>query len=278
MSYLKYKFTDDESFINSFDEAPLWSAAFGLLLLKHVVIESGSTIVDIGSGTGFPLFELAGRAGATCKLYGIDPWKNAMQRSRQKLESYGYSNVELIESGAEKIPLQDESVDLIVSNLGINNFEDPVAVFNECNRILKTGGRLALSTNIDGHWKLFYDIFERTLIELDKSENISKLNDQQRHRGSVESISRLFTDCGFKVTLIKEENMEMKFADGSAFLNHHFVKLGWLNSWIQLFQEDELESVFYSLENNLNSHARQNGGLVLDVPMVYIQGVKSNNS
>jgi arsenite methyltransferase len=185
--------------------------------------------------------------------------------------------VELIESGAEKIPLQDESVDLIVSNLGINNFEDPVAVFNECNRILKTGGRLALSTNMDGHWKLFYYIFERILIELGKSEYISKLNDQQRHRGSVESISRLFTDCGFKVTLIKEENMEMKFADGSAFLNHHFVKLGWLNSWIQLFQEDELESVFYSLENNLNSHA-QKGGLVLDVPMVYMQGVKSNNS
>jgi len=58
--YLNYKFEDDETFINTFDEAPLWSAAFGLLLLKHISLKRHQTIVDLGSGAGFPLLELAG--------------------------------------------------------------------------------------------------------------------------------------------------------------------------------------------------------------------------
>src|SRR5436190_24173044 len=123
--YLKYQFNDDESFISTFDEAPLWSAAFGLLLLKHLELKREKTVLDVGSGAGFPLLELAARLGNSSKLYGVDPWKNANQRARQKIKNYNLKNVEIIECGAEQIPLEDDSIDLIVSNLGINNFSDP---------------------------------------------------------------------------------------------------------------------------------------------------------
>lgn len=53
-SYLNYQFKDTETFINTFDEAPLWSASFGLLLLKHLELKSDQTVIDIGSGAGFP--------------------------------------------------------------------------------------------------------------------------------------------------------------------------------------------------------------------------------
>src|SRR5262245_48746154 len=123
LSYMDYKFVDDESFIESFDEAPLWSSAFGLFMLKYLELRKGMTVVDVGCGTGFPLFELAGRLGEGTKLYGVDPWQNAMKRAKKKLRQYGYRNIELIESTAENIPLENNSVDLITSNLGINNFE-----------------------------------------------------------------------------------------------------------------------------------------------------------
>ena len=101
--YIDYKFEDNEEFINTFDEAPLWSASFGLLLLKHLNLQPNLKVIDIGSGTGFPLLELAGRMGNSCQLYGIDPWKHANARAKQKIESYGLTNIEIIEGSANGI-------------------------------------------------------------------------------------------------------------------------------------------------------------------------------
>ncbi len=273
--YLSYRFDDNEEFINTFDELPWWSAPFGLLLLKHLELKSNMTVIDIGSGAGFPLMELGGRLGNSCKLFGLDPWKNANSRARQKIKNYGLSNVEIIESSAEQIPFDDNSIDLIVSNLGINNFETPEIVFKECYRVVKPTSKLALTTNLQGHWKEFYTIFYSTLQHAGKNDLVSVLKKEEEHRGTVESVSGLFTKSGFRVCRYHEESFEMKFLDGSAFLNHYFVKLGWLTSWMKIFPQDELKEIFTSLEQNLNDHSIKNGGLSLTVPMLFIEGEKT---
>jgi len=272
--YLQYKFEDTPEFINTFDELPLWSSSFGLLLLKHLELKPNQIVLDIGSGAGFPLLELAQRLGASCKCYGIDPWVNANNRAKQKIKNYAITNVEVIEASAEQLPLDTATVDLIVSNLGINNFEHPEMVFKECNRVMKPGGKLALTTNLNGHWQEFYGVFEETLIQLGKTEWIPGLKSEQEHRGSVESISHLFTDNGFAMSRYFEEQFEMKFLDGTAFLNHSFIKLGWLGSWKTLIPDAEQETVFGALEENLNTFAGKMGGLTLTVPMAYIEGEK----
>ncbi|MEP7196058.1 MAG: class I SAM-dependent methyltransferase [Saprospiraceae bacterium] len=272
--YIDYKFEDSEEFINTFDEAPLWSAAFGLLLFKHLDLIPNIKIIDIGSGAGFPLMELAGRFGPSCKIYGIDPWLNANQRVKQKIKQYGYQNVELFENSAETIPFENNSIDLIVSNLGINNFENPGVVFKECHRVLKKGGKLAITTNLNGHWKEFYTIFYKTLEQLNKDGYIPFLKKDEEHRSSIESLRKLFQDNGFKVCKLHEEHLEMKFMDGTAFLNHHFIQLGWLTSWLTIFPKEELTIIFSELERNLNVHAFNNSGLLLTVPMAYLEGLK----
>jgi ubiquinone/menaquinone biosynthesis C-methylase UbiE len=272
--YLSYKFDDTPDFVETFDEAPLWSASFGLLLLKHLELKPNLTVIDIGSGSGFPLMELAERLGKSCKLYGLDPWKNACERARQKINNYGLSNVEIIETSAEEIPFGEDSIDLIVSNLGINNFDQPQAVFKECQRVLKPLGKLALTTNLNGHWQEFYDIFETTLAQLGLGEIIDKLTAHQEHRGTIESIAKLFTDNGLNICRYFEEKFQMNFLDGSALLNHHFVKLGWLSSWRDLLPPDDLEEIFSALEQNLNAYSKESGGLSLTVPMAFIEGEK----
>lgn len=272
--YLNYTFTDSPQFVSTFDELPLWSASFGLLLLKHLELRRDMTVVDIGCGTGFPLFELAERLGNSCKCYGIDPWVYATERAKQKLQNYAVANVEIIEQSAEELFFDSESVDLVVSNLGINNFENPTKVFDECYRVMKKGGRLAITTNLNGHWQTFYDIFEETLKELQMSALVPELKKQQEHRGSVSTISKLFEESGLTVKKHFEDQFSMKFMDGSAFLNHHFVKLGWLASWRDIIPEQNRERVFSKLEENLNRAAHKNGHLELIVPMAYIEGIK----
>ncbi|MBK8448575.1 MAG: class I SAM-dependent methyltransferase [Saprospiraceae bacterium] len=237
-------------------------------------LKSDQTVIDIGSGAGFPLLELAGRLGNSCKLYGIDPWKNANVRAHQKIENYGYSNVSIIEASAEQIPFENNTIDLIVSNLGINNFENPEIVFKECHRALKPNGKLALTTNLNGHWKEFYQLFYYTLENIGKANLIPILKKDEEHRGTIESISKLFTNNNLTLTRHYEEQFKMNFIDGSAFLNHHFIKLGWLTTWMGLFPKAELLEIFTALELNLNDYAVKNNGLSLTVPMAYLEGVK----
>lgn len=272
--FWNFKFEDSAEFVDTFDELPLWSSTFGLLLLKYLDLKPNQTVLDLGSGTGFPIIELSERLGTTCKCYGLDIWKNANDRAKKKIKSYGIANVEFIEGSADKLPFPNESIDLVVSNLGINNFDNPEIVFSECFRILKHHGKIALTTNMNGHWKEFYNIFEETFRQLKKNELIAKLTDQQEHRGDKVTISKLFTENGFKITRHFEEKFEMRFLNGSAFLNHHFIKIGWLSSWQSLIKEDEWSTVFKKLEENLNELADKERGLTLSVPMLFIEGQK----
>jgi arsenite methyltransferase len=273
--FLSYKFEDTPEFVSTFDEMPLWSAYFGIFLLKHLKPQPNITILDIGSGAGFPLLEIAGRFGSSCTCYGLDPWTNANERARKKILNYALSNVTIIEGSAAAIPLKAESVDLVVSNLGINNFENPEFMFAECYRVLKKDGKLAITTNLNGHWQEFYNIFDLTLIELGLSEVIIKLNEQQQHRGTVESIHRLYEGRGFIVNRHSSEMFDMNFTDGSAFLNHYFIKLGWLQSWKDLMSPEDHERVFVNLETRLNKCAYENDGLRLTVPILFIEGIKA---
>ena len=71
--------------VGTYDELPLWSAMFGLLLLDHVPLKDVRLALDVGCGTGFPLIELAERLGPTGHVHGIDPWSAALGRAREKI-------------------------------------------------------------------------------------------------------------------------------------------------------------------------------------------------
>lgn len=273
-NYLEYRFEDTPALVNTYDELPLWSAPFGMLLLKHLIYKPGLTIVDIGCGTGFPLMEIASRFGPTCTCYGVDTWHNANERSKQKINNYGLNNVELLACSGEDIPLPNNSVDLIVSNLGINNFEDPAKVFSECNRLLKNEGKLCLTTNLYGHWREFFRVFEATLNQLGMEELEERLKEHEHARGTVDTVIEYFENAGCSVTRTITDSFEMKFTDGTAFLNHHFVKLGWASTWLSIVPKPEHEKVFSLLEENLNQLAVENNGLTFTVPMAFVEGEK----
>ena len=69
---------DSPQFIAAYDELPLWSAMFGLLLLEEVPLANVTSALDVGCGTGFPLIELAERLGTARTLHGIDPWSGGL--------------------------------------------------------------------------------------------------------------------------------------------------------------------------------------------------------
>lgn len=265
---------NDPELVSVHDELSLWSAPFGLMLLDRVPLKPNIYALDVGFGTGFPLLELAQRLGASSTVYGIDPWTTPIQRVKQKINTLNIKNVKLVEGDAASMTFEDNFFDLIVSNLGINNFENIEAIFNECFRVAKPGGRIALTTNPKGHMEEFYQVLEVTMRELDLHPLLEKLETHINHRHSMEKVCRLLGKAGFKIVTTQQTSFSMRFLNGSAFLNHAFIRYGFLDAWKAIFPQQELNRVFTRLEKNLNAEAEKKKEFKLTIPMAYIEGEK----
>ena len=275
--YLKTSYDlNDKELISVIDELPLWSAPFGLKILERINYKKNITALDIGSGLGFPLLEVAMRLGNSCKIYGIDPWEAAIERISKKVKIYGITNVEIINGVAEEIPLPDNSVDLIFSNNGLNNVNDLKAVLEECCRISNAGAQLVFTFNTDKTMIEFYSVLEEVLFEKNMLNEINLLKEHiYKKRKPVEEFVSLLNDSGYVVSEICHDLFEYKFVDGSTMLNHFLITLSFIESWKALVPKGIQQEIFEEVEKRLNDSARLSGSLKLTIPFVLIDCLKT---
>ncbi|HEU0051851.1 MAG TPA: methyltransferase domain-containing protein [Longimicrobium sp.] len=258
----------------AFDELPLWSAPFGLLLLDRVPLRRGMAVLDVGCATGFPLLELAQRLGPSSTVVGIDPWRQALDRAAVKLRQYGLRNVRLVEGDAAATGFADESFDLVTSNLGVNNFADPDRVLAELHRVLRPGGHLCVTSNFLGHMAELYRVFRRVLEETGNADRLDALREHEEHRSTLNVLSVRLERAGFRVVDRAETSFRMRFLNGAALLRHYFVRLGFLEGWKEIVPPERRAEVFARLEAELDALAAHEGELALTVPAGYVAAVK----
>ncbi len=108
-------------------------------------LKKGETVLDLGSGGGMDVFLAAKKVGSTGKVIGVDMTKAMIQKAEKTAEKYGYKNVEFRLGQIEDMPVEDNSVDVIISNCVINLSTDKKQVFKEAYRVLKPNGRIHVS-------------------------------------------------------------------------------------------------------------------------------------
>jgi len=157
-------------------------------------IKEGDVVLDLGSGAGFDCFLAARKVGKSGKVIGVDMTRDMINKARSLAKKHGYTNVEFRFGEIEKIPVENESVDVLISNCVINLAPDKLKVFKDAHRVLKQNGKMYVSDIV-------------LLKELDDSQK----NDKDLLSGCV--AGALLKDdylgklekAGFKVKVLSED-------------------------------------------------------------------------
>jgi arsenite methyltransferase len=157
-------------------------------------IKEGDVILDLGSGAGFDCFIASRKVGKTGKVIGVDMTEEMIDKARILAKEHGYSNVEFRLGDIEKMPVEDKSVDVIISNCVINLAPDKDKVFKEAYRVLKSNGKMYVSD-----------------IVLLKKLKVEQLNDEELLAGCVagallkQDYLEKIGQAGFMVKVLSED-------------------------------------------------------------------------
>ena len=130
------------------DIAKFYEANLGLGCGNPVAMAEmkvGDVVLDLGSGAGFDCFLAARRVGENGKIVGVDMVPEMVEKAKGNAEKYGYKNIEFKLGEIEKLPVEDNAFDIIISNCVINLSPDKDAVFAQAYRVLKPGGKMFVS-------------------------------------------------------------------------------------------------------------------------------------
>lgn len=129
--------------IGKFSEANLGLGCGNPVAMSEM--KEGDTVLDLGSGAGFDCFLAARRVKDSGKVVGLDMVPEMVEKAKANAEKYGYKNVEFKLGEIENIPIENETVDIIISNCVINLSPDKDKVFEESYRVLENGGKMFVS-------------------------------------------------------------------------------------------------------------------------------------
>jgi arsenite methyltransferase len=149
-------------------------------------LAEGDTVLDLGSGGGFDCFLAAGELGPTGRVIGVDMTPEMVETARENAEANDASNVEFRLGEIEHLPVADGSIDVILSNCVVNLSPEKPQVFEEAYRVLRPGGRLAIS-----------DIVLTAELPADRRTDLSSITSCVGGASTVSALETMLAEAGF---------------------------------------------------------------------------------
>ena len=160
-------------------------------------LKQGEIVLDLGSGGGFDAFIASTKVGPMGKVYGVDMTPEMIAKARRLAKEHNFTNVEFLLGEIEHVPLASSTVDVVISNCVVNLSTDKKQTFQEAYRVLKEGGRIAIS-----------DIVASAVLPTEQKNNVQLYCGCVSGAVSVEELGQILHEVGFKNISfeIKEES------------------------------------------------------------------------
>ena len=201
-------------------------------------LHPGEVVLDLGSGGGIDVLLSARRVAPTGKAYGLDMTPEMLALARRNQTEAGVTNAEFLQGTIEAVPLPDESVDVIISNCVVNLSPDKPAVFREAFRVLKPGGRLAISDivlcralsepvrHVMGLWT---GCVAGALLDIDYREELEEAGFEEvdvepTHVYDSADIARMASDLSATLEIPRALDVEASIADLGGAVMSAFVR------------------------------------------------------
>jgi ubiquinone/menaquinone biosynthesis C-methylase UbiE len=261
--------------MHTYDDLPLWSAPFGLTLLETVRLRTGINVLDIGSGSGFPMLELAQRFGRSCVVYGLDPSPDAIRMTVARKEARQIINAKIIKGIGEEIPFPDKYFGLIVSNNGLNNVNNLQKCLEECFRVADHGAQLVCTMNLPGTMQLFYDTLAGILSEMGQNQTIDAMQQHiHQKRKPAPEIETMISDAGFTLLSSETFSFTMKFCDGTTFMEHSLIRSAFRPAWEEFLPAGQATEILGQVESTLNQLNRLGESLNMEIPYTCMNAMR----
>lgn len=253
------------------DDLPFWSAPFGVKMIEMIRVNRVKNLLDIGCGAGFPLLEIASRLDSNAKAYGIDNSQNMINLTAFKAESRNINNVNLFCAPAELLPDSINSIDLIVSNNGLNNVADIDQCLLELNRVSVPNCKLYASFNTERTMEELYKVFYKVLKDMNMSKIIEKFqNHIYEKRKPIDFLTNKFSEYGFIPQQTVYDKFHFHFANADSLFNHHLIKNAFMPSWLSAAGADIFDELISRTKTELDKIYFEKD-IILSVPFIIIQ-------
>jgi arsenite methyltransferase len=163
-------------------------------------LKKGETVLDLGSGGGFDCFLAVQAVGITGQVIGVDMTPEMVSKARKNAETAGFNNVDFRLGEIEHLPVADNSVDVIISNCVINLSPEKEKVFKEAFRVLKSGGRLAIS-----------DVVATTELPEKIKEDMALYSGCVAGASTIDELKSILEKSGFRNIRIEPKDESRKF-------------------------------------------------------------------
>lgn len=235
---------------------PLWSQRFGKMLLRELTLPHKAMVLDVACGTGYPSLEILRRMDDQGRIIAIDASSPMLDEARAKAGPLSGKRIFFrSEDALPRLSFADDVYDLVVSNAGLQEFEDPERAIRDFARVTKPGGRVGVTLPLAGTYGEFFDIFREVLTKQDRQDAIDRLDAYLTRFPPLEQAQAWFEDAGLGELSVGWDTFTLLFKSGREFFFAPLIEYGPLSDWKAIAGKGEqLQSVFWECKAAIDAY------------------------
>jgi ubiquinone/menaquinone biosynthesis C-methylase UbiE len=236
---------------------PLWSERFGRMLLRDLELPKKAMVLEVGCATGYIALKLldAMQEGQG-RVIALEPIGTLLDVAREKAGALSGKRIYFrTEAVSSELGFADEVYDVVISNLGLLEVDDPQRTLQEFARVTRTDGRVLVTLPLAGSFSEFYDIYREVLIRNDLNEVLAKLEQHIARDPEPEDAACWMENAGLKEVDVEVAPFRLLFRSSREFFFAPVIEYGPLGAWKELAGKGpDMQDVFWQIKESIDHY------------------------